>query len=115
MQETNRLNPTESDDFLLTVNFPPNGLDLKRIMLAVSDHLPYRKLCFAPKFGKYSDVIIPTLRFLFYTYPKDGYLVVNYKKKVKIKMVMDGNRLSEQCVDVLCKHLMSTGINDFKF
>lgn len=112
MQETNRIDSAEPIVSIMRINIPHYGIDLRVILLAVSDHLPYRKLIFGPKINERADVVVPTLKFKFTTTPKSGFLIIRYRtRKVKIPMVIIDNRLSEETIDIIFYYLERIKIN----
>lgn len=112
MQEVNRTNQADSVDSIMRINIPHYGIDLRVILLAVSDHLPFRKLIFGPKINERADVIVPTLKFKFTTTPKNGFIVIRYRtKKVKVPIVLVDDKLSEEIIDAIAAYLERIKIN----
>jgi len=111
MLQTDRDNQTETIDSPMKINIPHYGIDLRVILLALKSELISQPLCFSPKFEKHVHVVVPTLRKKFKTRPVRGFLVVHYWKDVKIPIVMDGDTLSEQTIDVLSKYLERICVN----
>jgi hypothetical protein len=115
MQQTDRTDQTDPTHSIMTLNIPHYGIDLRVILSALKNELPKRKIHFAPSFSERDDVIIPTLMRRFHTTPINGYLVVLYKRRIKIQMEMDGLNLSQKTIDVLVDYLERLEINHFKF
>ena len=115
MHQIDRTDQAESTHSTMTINVPHYGIDLRVILLALKNELPKRKIRFSPVFTERDDVIIPTLMRRFHTSPINGYLVVLYKRKIKILMEMEGSGLSEKTIDILVDYLERLEINHFKF
>jgi hypothetical protein len=112
MQEIDRTDSTEPAESIMRINIPHYGIDLRVILLAISDHIPYRKLLFGPKINERADVVVPTLKFKFTTTPMSGYLIIRYRtKKVKVPMKIVNNRLSEETIDIIFDYLERIKIN----
>ena len=111
MLQTDRDNQTETIESPMKINIPHYGIDLRVILLALKSELISQPLCFAPKFEKHVQVVVPTLRRKFKTRPVRGFLVVHYIKDVKIPIVMDGDTLSDQTIDVLSIYLEKMRVN----
>jgi hypothetical protein len=112
MQETNRIDSAETADSIMRINIPHYGIDLRVILLAISDHLPYRKLIFGPKINERADVVVPTLKSKFTTNPKNGFLIIQYRKrKVKVPMKIENRELSEDTIDIISAYLERIKIN----
>lgn len=110
MQKTDRTDSTESINSLVILNVPPNGVDLRRIFLAIRAHIPYRKLIFSSTTR--ADVFIPTLKHKFVLIPHKDYLIVKARKKIKLPMIMDGPVLDVKIIDILVAWLEHIGINE---
>lgn len=112
MQEIDRIDSADPALSIMRINIPHYGIDLRVILLAVSDHLPYRKLIFGPKINERADVVVPTLKFKFTTTPKNGFLIIKYRtRKVKIPMTIIDKKLSEYTIDIIFDYLERIKIN----
>ena len=111
MQEIDRNDSTEAIDSLVRINIPHYGIDLRVIFLAISDKLPYYKFRFGPEFNMRNHIVVPTLKFKFITYPRDGYLIIYYRGSVKVKMELEEDKLSEKTIDIICDYLERIQIN----
>ena len=112
MQETDRINQAESIDSPMKINIPHYGIDLRVILLGLRYELATQELYFAPKKQfPLDNVIVPTLRIRFNTYPKNGFLVVHYWKDVKIPIKMDGELISIETMDILVDYLEKKQVN----
>lgn len=110
MQQTNRVDQTDSVDPSVILNAPLAGIDLRRILLAVRSEIPHRKLLFSS--GQRADVFVPTLREKFKLIPYKDFLVIKARKTIKIPMLMDGPMLSIKIIDVVVAWIEHQGIND---
>lgn len=111
MSETNRDDISPSRDTILTNFIPHYGIDLRVILISLSNELARKKIIFSPAFTDRADVIVPTLKHRFYTKPLRGYLIVSCRSKIKIPMEMDKNGLSLNTIEILCEYLEKIQIN----
>jgi len=84
---------------------------MRVILLALKFELINRKLIFKSHRGERADVIIPSLRFAFKTYYKDGYIILKSRKTMKIPCTYDGDGASDETIDVLCACIESLKLN----
>lgn len=110
MQEIDRTDSAEAIDFAVVLNIPPAGIDLRRILLALRNTIPKRKILFAAT--SRADVFVPTLREKFTLIPYKDFLLVKTRKKIKIPMMMDGPLLSIEIIDIIVAWIENQGIND---
>jgi len=111
MSETNRDDISIAGGTLLTNFIPHYGIDLRVILLSLSNELVRKKITFGPYFTDRTDVIVPTLKHRFYTKPVRGYLIVSCRSKIKIPMETDKNGLSLNTIEILCEYLEKIEIN----
>jgi hypothetical protein len=96
----------------MKINVPHYGIDLRRILFALKEEILTYELCFSPKIeNKTDNVIIPTLRRRFKLRPVRGYIVIHYIRDVKVPVVMDGDYLSAQTLDVISNYLERMRVN----
>jgi hypothetical protein len=96
----------------MKINVPHYGIDLRRILFALKEEILMHELCFSPKIeNKTDNVIIPTLRRRFKLRPVRGYIVIHYIRDVKVPVVMDGDYLSAQTLDVISNYLERMRVN----
>jgi len=114
MSEINTNDTALTDESAVSLPFRTYGIDLRVILLALRYEMLHQRVIFSPNHTHISDVIIPTLRYKFSTYIKDGNLILTARRKVKLPIEIEDGMLSVRTIDILVAYLEKIKINKAK-
>ena len=111
MSEIDRDDTTDPAFASMNIDWPPAGIDIRRILMALKDEMLIRKLNFSYKFEYHHHVVIPTLREKFSIEYKNGYLLLKAFKKYRIPVEYEDERISDNTIDILCAVIEKLKLN----
>lgn len=119
VHKTNRDDSAVANEPILNIGVPENKIDIKFVLMALHEEMVEVGLRVSNHdLPKGTNVVIPSLTGPFDIWFKDNHIYFKrfyFKKLYKIPCVLEGSRIPEEVINVLCALVDYHKLNEIKF